>query len=155
MGLFRKQSTDTGARFVVSGHRAEWLVGTEHYPRVYTGAREGQTVLVELVPETDNPHDANAVAGHVDGKVAGHLRRDVAAKYRAPLQGAAALGFRIFVATVFRPRDAGDMGMGWLDIPSPEALGQWLALTPEERVRGFDFQAGKSPNTPRAVGRPI
>src|SRR5689334_1077784 len=51
VALFRKRPTDTGTRFVVSGHRAEWLVATEHYPRVYARAREDQPVLVELVAE--------------------------------------------------------------------------------------------------------
>jgi hypothetical protein len=155
MGLFGKRASKDGVGFVVSGHRSEWLVGTEHYPNVYTRARAEQRVLVELVAETSNLQDPQAVAGRVEGKVAGYLRREVAAKYHAPLEAASASGFRVFVATAYRPREDGDLGMGWLDIPSPEALGNWLALPDEERARGFDFAAGKSPNTPRAVGRPL
>jgi hypothetical protein len=83
------------------------------------------------------------------------LRSDVAAKYRRALEEAQGLGYHVCVRTVFRPRKDGSMGMGWLDIPNPEALKQWLALPADERARGFDFSAGKSPNTPRAVGKPL
>ena len=147
-------ATSTEARFVISGHRCEYLVGTEHYPQVYARAREGQPVLVELHAEVGNPHDPNAIAGKVGGHVAGYLRQDVAAKYRKALEQAHSLGYRICVSTEFRPRKDGTIGLGWLDIPSAEALKQWLALPPEERAAGFDFPAGKSPNTPRAVGTP-
>lgn len=155
MALFRRKPADDRARLVISGHRSEWLVGTENYRQVYARARAEQPVLVELVPEVGNPHDPNAIAGHVDGQVAGYLKAEFAAKYRAPLVEASELGFRLFVKTEYRPRAGGDMGMGWLDIPSPEALKTWLSMPEGERARGFDLPAGKSPSTPRAVGRPL
>jgi hypothetical protein len=40
----------------------------------------------QLVPEPDNPHDANAVAVMVEGERVGYLKRDVAASYSAVLQ---------------------------------------------------------------------
>ena len=155
MAFFHRNSSSSGIRMLVSGHRSEWLVGTEHYPRVYSRGREGQSVVVELVPETANVNDPDAIAGVVDGNVAGYLKRELALKYRKVLETASALGFQVVVQTEYRQRGGGDLGMGWLDIPSPEALKQWLDRPADERARGFDFPAGKSPNTPRAVGRPI
>jgi len=153
VALFRRNTSES--HFIVAGHRSEYLVGTEHYAKVYAKAREGQEVLVELVAEVGNVHDPNAVAGTVNGEVAGYLRQEVAAKYRKALEDAQALGLRVCVSSEFRPRKDASMGMGWLDMPSPEALRQWLALPPDQRSRGFDFAAGKSPNTPRAVGKPL
>jgi hypothetical protein len=40
----------------------------------------------QLVPEPDNPHDANAVAVMVEGERVGYLKRDVAAIYSPVLQ---------------------------------------------------------------------
>ncbi len=39
-------------------------------------------VIAALVPEFDNPYDANAVAVQIDGQVVGHLPRDLAPLYR-------------------------------------------------------------------------
>lgn len=140
---------------LVSGHRSESLVGVEHYQATLARLAVGTPLMVELVAEVDNPYDANAVAGQVDGRVVGHLRRDVAPKYREAIVLANEHGFRLFVRTVVQKRDDGLRRPGWLDIPSPEALHRWLALPDAERARGFDFAAGKSPATPRSEGRPL
>lgn len=155
MGLFRRTPKSVPPTIVISGHRSVYLVGTDRYPAEYARAKAAQPVYLELVAEVDNPHDALAVAGLVDGRVAGHLPHEVSSKYHAPLLAAKALGFRIVVATEYRPRDNGKMGMGWLDIPSSDALTRWLELPDDERARGFDFPAGKSPSTPRSVGKPL
>jgi len=130
-------------------------VGVEHYQGVLSGRAIGAPLTVELVADVNNPHDANAVAGKIDGRVAGYLRSDVASKYRAPIVLANEHGFRLFVQTMVQEREDGLMRPGWLDIPGPEALARWLALPEAERARGFDFSAGKSPATPRSQGRPL
>jgi hypothetical protein len=140
---------------LISGHRSEYLVGVEHYQGILSGRAIGAPLTVELVAEVNNPHDGNAVAGQIDGRVAGYLRRDVASKYRAPIVLANEHGFRLFVQTMVQEREDGLMRPGWLDIPGPEALARWLALPEAERARGFDFSAGKSPATPRSQGRPV
>jgi hypothetical protein len=155
MRLFRCTPKPVPATIVISGHASVYLVGTERYPAEYARAEAEQPVYLELDAETDNPHDPLAVAGLVDGRVAGHLPREVSAKYHAPLLAAKTLGFRIVVATEYRVRNQGDMGMGWLDMPNRDALIRWLELPEDERARGFDFPAGKSPNTPRSVGTPL
>ena len=140
---------------LISGHRSEYLVGVEHCQGVFSGRAIGAPLTVELVAEVNNPHDANAVAGQIDGRVAGYLRRDVASKYRAPIVLANEHGFRLFVQTMVQEREDGLLRPGWLDVPGPEALARWLALPEAERARGFDFSAGKSPATPRSQGRPL
>ena len=42
-------------------------------------------VKARLVPEPDNPHDANAVAVYIQGRKVGHLPRDMAAEWVASL----------------------------------------------------------------------
>lgn len=155
MGLFRAKPRQVRAAMLVSGHISEYLVGTEHYRDIFRRAREGQEILVELVPQADNPYDPNAIAGYIDGKIAGHLRRASAGKYRMPLVLANELGFRIVVRTEFQRRDDGDLRVGWLDIPSPKAFSQWLAMPEDERARGFDLKVTPSENTPRSVGHPL
>jgi hypothetical protein len=140
---------------LISGHRSEYLVGVEHYQEAMSGRAIGAPLTVELVAELNNAHHANAVAGQVGGRVAGHLRRDVASKYRAPIVLSKEHGFRLFVQTDVQQREDGLLRPGWLDIPGPEALAKWLALPEAERARGFDFAAGKSPATPRSQGRPL
>jgi hypothetical protein len=157
MGLFsRKVASPAG--LLISGHVSVWLVGTDHYPDAYRDAKDGQPVYLELRAESDNPHDANAIAGLVDGKVGGYLPKEVAEKYRNPIEGAAALGFRLFVATEFSKRyrkGNAKIGLGWLDLPRQDALAKWLALPSDERAKGFDFQMTASANTPHSVGRPV
>ena len=42
-------------------------------------------VKARLVPEPENPHDANAVAVYIEGRKVGHLPRDMAAEWVATL----------------------------------------------------------------------
>ncbi|MHA7210075.1 HIRAN domain-containing protein [Arthrobacter sp. MDT1-65] len=46
----------------------------------------------ELIPEPDNPHDANAVSVRIKGHVVGYLERSVAAKYASIFHRIAASG---------------------------------------------------------------
>jgi hypothetical protein len=61
-----------------SFHVAEIMAATRSVP---PGAR----LTAVLVPQPDNPHDASAVAVHLNGYLAGHLPRQVAAAVQAAL----------------------------------------------------------------------
>jgi hypothetical protein len=71
-------------------------VGESHYqPALHaaSGARLGEVVafdcLAVLVPEPDNPYDANAVMVQVDANLVAYLSREDAASYRSAVQSAA------------------------------------------------------------------
>lgn len=46
--------------------------------------------VARLMPELDNPYDANAVAVHVEGRLVAYLSRANAARYRSAFQTAVA-----------------------------------------------------------------
>ena len=59
------------------------MVGTSHYQDALlalTGRIGDEEIRVQkvalFVPEPDNPHDPNAIAVHIDGKLVGYLSRD-------------------------------------------------------------------------------
>lgn len=55
-------------------------------PKIPEGVEKAFTAV--LVCETNNPHDANAVAVQINGSVVGHLSRADARTYRAELMRA-------------------------------------------------------------------
>ena len=67
---------------VLEGDELVRVVGTSHYqdallelaPRTADEEVRVEKVAL-LVPEPDNPHDANAIAIHVDGRLVGYLAR--------------------------------------------------------------------------------
>jgi HIRAN domain len=70
-------------RIVLEGDELIRVVGTSHYqdamlelaPREADEAIRVEKVAV-LVPEPDNPHDPNAIAVHIDGRLVGYLSRE-------------------------------------------------------------------------------
>ena len=69
--------------FVLEGDELVRVVGTSHYQDALlelTGREGDEEIRVEkvavFVPEPDNPHDPNAVAVHIDGKLVGYLSRE-------------------------------------------------------------------------------
>jgi len=75
------------------------VVGESFYRDTLVRATGGQRrdgvhmlLTVTLVPEPDNPHDANAVSARIGGEVVGHLPRDIAVAYGPVLKRVAALG---------------------------------------------------------------
>ena len=60
------------------------VAGESHYQdalRELAGDETRLEATAALIPEPDNPHDANAVRVEIDGKKVGYLPRDVAPAY--------------------------------------------------------------------------
>lgn len=77
------------------------LAGTYHYRDVLTpllpqvptfGEPAKCDIVIDLVPEPDNPYDKRAVSARVDGKVIGYLPKELAADYALPVQRIVASG---------------------------------------------------------------
>jgi HIRAN domain len=70
-------------RFLIEGDELVPVVGTSHYQPALveiSGRRGDEEIRFEtqatLVPEPENPHDPNAIAVHVEGRLVGYLSRD-------------------------------------------------------------------------------
>lgn len=68
---------------VLEGDELVRVVGTSHYQDALlelSGRTADEEIRVEkvavFVPEPDNPHDPNAIAVHIDGRLVGYLSRD-------------------------------------------------------------------------------
>jgi hypothetical protein len=76
---------------VYEGYRNLNVVGESHYQDALwriVGRRSGRVhddIVAVLVPETDNPYDANAVSVWIDVQRVGYLPRELAARYRPGL----------------------------------------------------------------------
>lgn len=77
------QPLATVDEFVIEGDDLVPVVGTSHYQPALTeisGRRADEEIRFEtratLVPEPDNPHDPNAIAVQIEGRLAGYLSRD-------------------------------------------------------------------------------
>ena len=76
-------------RFVLEGDELVRVVGTSHYqdallelaPRTADEEVRVNTIA-DLVPEPDNPHDPDAIAVHIDGKLVGYLAREENKRWR-------------------------------------------------------------------------
>ena len=79
---------------VLQGHGtyAVPLVGESHYQEALKAIRGPQTgpakATASMIPEDDNPHDANAVRVEINGMKVGHLSREMAKIYREVMAGA-------------------------------------------------------------------
>lgn len=69
--------------FVLEGDDLVRVVGTSHYQPALLelSGRQGDeevrlTKVAVLVPEPDNPHDPNAIAVKIDGRLVGYLSRE-------------------------------------------------------------------------------
>lgn len=89
------------------------------------GERVRHEVVAVLVPESDNLHDRNAVAAHIDGKIVGHLDRETAAQYVA---GVHAL---MHVHNAHVELNGVIVGGGWYG-DRPGLLGVWLDHDPAD-----------------------
>jgi hypothetical protein len=68
---------------VLEGDELVRVVGTSHYQDALlelSGRDSDEEIRLEklaaFVPEPDNPHDPNAIAIHIDGRLVGYLSRD-------------------------------------------------------------------------------
>ena len=71
------------APVVLEGDDLVRVVGTSHYQDALlelSGRKGDEEIRVQkiavFVPEPDNPHDPNAIAVHIDGRLVGYLSRD-------------------------------------------------------------------------------
>jgi hypothetical protein len=123
------------------------VVGESHYrgaiERAAGGARrEGVKVVAwaALIPERDNPYDANAVAVHIEGAKVGHLSREEAANFRPLLERIAAANRVAYCrADVYggwnRPRnDAGDYGIT-LYVAGPDRQAERVAVEVDGKTK--------------------
>jgi hypothetical protein len=72
-----------GASFVLEGDELVRVVGTSHYQDALlelTGRQGDEEIRVDKIaifaPEPENPHDPNAIAVQIDGRLVGYLSRD-------------------------------------------------------------------------------
>jgi hypothetical protein len=72
-----------GAPFVLEGDELVRVVGTSHYQDALlelTGRQGDEEIRVDKIaifaPEPENPHDPNAIAVQIDGRLVGYLSRD-------------------------------------------------------------------------------
>lgn len=135
------------------------VVGESHYRAAIEQAtggprREGVKVVTwaALIPETDNPYDAGAVAIHLDGRKVGHLRKAEAAAFRPVLERVAAVGRVAYCrADVYggwnRSRsDTGDYGIT-LYVAGPDRQAELVAREIEGRSKS-EIAAARPPVRP-------
>ena len=79
---------------VLEGDELVRVVGTSHYQDALlelSGRESDEEIRVEktarFVPEPDNPHDPNAVAIHIDGRLVGYLSRDENRRWLDVIEG--------------------------------------------------------------------
>ena len=81
------------------------VVGVSHYQdalRAITGRAGDEEMRAEkvaqFVPEPDNPHDPNAIAVHIDGRLVGYLSREENTRWRDVLAGNHAVGAEAMIS---------------------------------------------------------
>ena len=97
------------------------MVGTSHYQDALlelSGREADEEIRVAkialFVPEPDNPHDPNAIAIHIDGKLVGYLSRDENKRWLDVVAG-----HRIGAEAMIAGR-GGTTGLGvFLRLPTP------------------------------------
>lgn len=108
------------------------IVGEAHYQDALwaiCGSRQSErvrhAVVAVLVPEPENPYDANAIAVHVDGHLVGYFAREVAVTYGSGLQALMGrCGGYVALEGVI-------VGGGYYD-DGPGRLGVWLEHDPAD-----------------------
>ena len=80
--------------FVLEGDELIRVVGTSHYQEALlelSGRQDDEEIRLPkvglFVAEPDNPHDPNAVAIHIDGRLVGYLSRDENKRWRDVIEG--------------------------------------------------------------------
>jgi hypothetical protein len=117
------------SQLFLEGEELVRTVGVSHYQPTLlelTGATPGAEVRVEtraaLVPQPDNPHDPNAVAIEIDGRLVGYLAREEAERWQPILQVVADNGALAVCEAMIAGRGAesGTSNLGvFLRLPTP------------------------------------
>lgn len=140
MSVFGRIIRGLATADVPAGEGAVWMVGDGGYGigavgesnyqpalEALAGGRKPRgvrlNVMAELVPEDENPHDAQAVAVDIEGRRVGYLSRKHARVFREEVASARAEGMRVHCRGRIQggwDRGRGDRGhFGvWLDIAS-------------------------------------
>jgi hypothetical protein len=110
------------APVVLEGDDLVRVVGTSHYQDALaelSGRQADEEIRVEkiavFVPEPDNPHDPNAVAVHIDGRLVGYLSRDENKRWGDVVSGQHRVAAEAMIAG-----KRGTTGLGvFLRLPTP------------------------------------
>jgi hypothetical protein len=132
------------------------VVGESHYQNELRSvvAAQGREVTALLVPEPDNPHDANAVSIWVSGQRVGYLQRDDARSMHGPIaalimeNGPVAVAGRIVGGESGRPSygiflryDPRDFGLAVAGSRAPTVrTGLSEAVVTDERDDAYDLR---------------
>jgi HIRAN domain len=115
---------------VLEGDDLVRVVGTSHYQDALlelSGRRGDEeirlTKVAMFVPEPDNPHDPNAIAVRIDGRLVGYLSRDDNRRWLDVVSGRA-VGAEAMIAG-----RGGTTGLGvFLRLPTPTEARAQVAL---------------------------
>lgn len=91
--------------FVLEGDELVRVVGVSHYQdalRAIAGRTSDEEVrlntIAVFVPEPDNPHDPNAIAIHIDGRLVGYLSREENKRWSDVANGSHPVGAEAFIS---------------------------------------------------------
>lgn len=106
------------------------------------GDRVRHEAVAALVPEPQNPHDANAISVQIDGRVVGYFAREMAVAYGPGLRALMEQtgGYIALEAVIVG---------GGIRADGPGKLGVWLKHDPA------DFGVASRPTTTRPAGAPV
>jgi hypothetical protein len=107
---------------VLEGDELVRVVGTSHYQAALlelSGRQGDEEIRLEkiavFVPEPDNPHDPNAIAIQIDGRLVGYLSRDENRRWLDVVNQPEPIGAEAMIAG-----KAGTTGLGvFLRLPTP------------------------------------
>ena len=69
---------------LINGNNIINTIGSEYYPEAWNAVTDGE-IIVELIPEPQNPYDSNAVAVTTKNEILGHLTRTQAEHYSSAI----------------------------------------------------------------------
>jgi len=123
---------------VLEGDELVRVVGTSHYQDALLelAPREADeevrvNTIATFVPEPDNPHDPDAVAIHIDGRLVGYLAREENRRWLDVL-GGDEIGAEAMIAG-----RAGTQGLGvFLRLPTPTEARAQVSLWKRRREAG-------------------
>jgi hypothetical protein len=123
------------APVVLEGDELVRVVGTSHYQDALlalTGRQGDEEIRLEklaiFVPEPGNPHDPNAIAIHIDGRLVGYLSRDENRRWHDVVEGTE-VGAEAMIAG-----RGGTTGLGvFLRLPTPTEARAQIAIKTRSR----------------------
>jgi HIRAN domain-containing protein len=116
---------------VIEGDELVRVVGTSHYQDALlelSGRKGDEEIRLQkiavFVPEPDNPHDPNAVAVEIEGRLVGYLSRDENRRWLDVVSGSRRVGSEAMIAG-----RGGTTGLGvFLRLPTPTEARAQIAI---------------------------